>query len=863
MKEADKLNSAGWKFAAAALLAAAWAAAGGSAASGQLLAAEGAEEAPANRWVKIAEVQTGQRTGAVLLAVEEGRKLLTFGGDLQGDTPYMQAFDLTGRSWSEFSTAKPPAERGIHPYYQAAYDPKGRKLYCLSEGRLYTFDLDGGKWKAHGPVAALADTSWHALAIDPDGRKLVVIGADKSPDNLGWTRTAILDLETGKWSRLPLPEETTVADHRRLVAAWEATIDLIGRIRLTWYRDRQGTVADREVQRLSRQCMELAERPAMAPFVKGGAGRFERRFGGVVKLIAQGETLAALKAARAIQHPLEQFIEQRYPAPPARRNSPLAFDETNKVFVLFGGDHEDYLTNDTWVLDLARQSWRRAAPELAPSPRAGHALVALPGTGKLALYGGYVQSNDNWYGTRPWKALEPRQLWTYDVKADRWDLLAAWREKKGDQTVPPAAPGFYGYARQHYSPPALAAGASGWLILAAPGSGLGKSATWMLKPDPARPDSSRRMLAQPPNHRLYRTERFLARYCEVPEPPRDTALDALPANRWVKLPPAPRNVAYGCRQRDWGTAVWDGDNEQILLWGGGHCVRSASCPIHYSPVSGRMVEGYDADEPYSANGSGGYGSSVLNRPWVGPHAYNTYAYDPKAKLLVTASGFLYDPARMDWLRTGPTARPFQYIWSATVMEGTPRGAVVWARAADGERVSLWRFETGKGWTDLKPEGKLYLPYCDSEGMTYDARRDRLLLGWGGGYMKAGDGRLTTFDFKTGKLEKIMPAGAELGRIHNTREMVYVDHADWVVFAEPYVPPDKKPAKPYLRIYDCAKNGYFLLDAGGGPREPVHSQGWCYDTGRKLIYVITFRGDVYALRLDPASAKLLERPQPGP
>ncbi len=841
MKEADKLNSTGWKFVAAALLAAAWAA-----------AAEGAEEAPSNRWVRIAEGQTGQHSGAILLAVEEGRRMFYFGGEFRAEMAYMQAFDPAGRQWSEFSTARPPAKRGIHVYYQAAYDPKGRKLYCLSEGLLYTFDLDGGKWKAHGPVAALAETSWHALAIDPEGRKLVVVGADKSSDNLGWTRTVILNLEAGKWSRLPLPEESTVAEHRRLVVAVEAIIDLAGRTRLAWYRDPKGVGAADEIGRLLSRCRSVGKMPGMSRF----AGQIKK----ITDLVTARKTLQALSTERALQRNVEELAERQYPVPPARRNSPLAFDETNKVFLLFGGDHEDYLTNDTWVLDLARGSWRRASPELAPSPRAGHALVSLSGTGKVVLYGGYVQSNDNWYGTRPWKAVEPRQLWTYDVKADRWDLLAAWREKKGEDTLPPAAPGFYGYARQHYNPPALAATSDGWLVLAAPGSGRGKSSTWMLKPDPAKRDASRReRLGKRPNQRLYRTERFLASYCEVPERPKDTALDALPANRWVKLPPPPRNVAYGCRQRDWGTAVWDGDNDQILLWGGGHCVRSASTVIHYSPVSGRMVEGYDADEPYSANGGGGFGSSVLNRPWVGPHAYNTYAYDPKAKLLVTASGFLYDAVRMDWLRTGPMSRPFRYAWSATVMEGTPRGAVVWARAAGAERVSLWLFEIGKGWTDLKPRGKLYLPYCDSEGMTYDARRDRLLLGWGGGYMKAGDGRLTTFDFKTGKLEKIMPAGAELGKIHNTREMVYVDHADWVVFAEPYVVPGKKAAKPYLRIYDCAKNGYFLLEAGGGPREPVHSQGWCYDARRKLIYVITYRGDAYALRLDPASAELLQKP----
>jgi hypothetical protein len=318
-------------------------------------------------------------------------------------------------------------------------------------------------------------------------------------------------------------------------------------------------------------------------------------------------------------------------------------------------------------------------------------------------------------------------------------------------------------------------------------------------------------------------------------------------------------VAYGCRQRDWGTAVWDSANQQVILWGGGHCVRSASCPLHYSPRSGRMVEGYDADEPYSANGNGGYGSSLLNRPWAGVHGYNLYAYDPKCGLVVSARGYLYDPARMDWRRDGPARRPFRYDWSSTVLEATPHGAVAWARAADGDRYGLWLFDREGGWADLKPKGKLYRPYCDSEGMTYDARRDRLLLGWGGGYMKAGDGRLTAFDFATRRVERIDPANADLGRIRNTREMVYLDHADWVAFAEPLMHGDAKTGKPYLRIYDCAGNRYALLDAGKGPAAAVHSQGWCYDAKRRLVIVITYRGEVWALRLDPATASLLPKP----
>ena len=821
---------------------------------GAMLAAAG--QAPAAEWRKLTEGVVGRREGAVLVA-GPGGKLLWFGGEDAGGGAYLRAFDPAGGAWGDFAAAKPAAQRGIHPGYQAALDPKAGKLYCLTyPGVLYTFDLAAAKWAGPAEVAALDGLSWHAVAIDPEGRKLVVFGADRKADNLGWSRTAVMDLDAGEWSTLPLPAEPIVKRHRQLVAATEAMIDLIGRIRLAWYRDPAGRGSDAERAAIVQQMGQVRKQSA---FAEVGSD-----LDAIASLLSGAKTLDVLHAARAVHRKLDEAAIAQYPVPCSRRNAPLAFDAKGKAFVLFGGDHEDYLLNDTWVLDLAAGAWRRQKPALAPSPRAGHALVSLPKAGRVVLYGGYVQNSSPDYGAGHSRPVEPRQLWAYDPAADRWDLLDSRAVRRDDTSQPPAVETFYSYHAQHFAPPALAATDDGRLVLVTPKSRFGKapSATWAVQPDLSNADAAgREKLGRPPDQRLYRAGRFLAAYCEVPDPPGETKLDALPANRWVRMPPVPRNVAYGCRQRDWGTAVWDERNDQVLLWGGGHCVRSSSSVVHYSPVSGRMVESYDADEPYGGNGNGGYGSSLLNRPWAGVHSYNTYAYDPPTGRMISARGFFYDPVRMDWLRREPAERPFRYIWSHTVLEATPHGVVAWAQAEGSERIGLWRYDKLAGWVDLKPVGKLYQPYCDSEGMTYDPKRDRLVLGWGGGYERAGDGSLMTFDFKTRRIEKLTPQAAELGRIRNTREMVYADHADWIAFAEPFFEGDREKAKHFLRIYDCAKDRYFLLDAGDGPGRQfkVHGQGWCWDARRTLLHVITIKGGTWALRLDPAAAKLLDGP----
>jgi len=815
------------------------------------------EAGPGNRWAKVDEGRTGGRVGSVLLHAPDLKRMLLVGP--ADGAPLVQAFDPAARAWTEFASAAPTAGRGFHPYYQAAYDPGTKTVWCLSGGPvLHSFCVADKTWKAHPPARELDGLSWHTMACDAIGKRLVVVGADKKADNLGWSRTVVYDVALGKWSRLEVDDAKVVGVHRELVAAKEAAIDLAGRIRLAWYRDPKGIGTEEELRALGGRCEALKSMPQMDEFV--------REVDVLAALLGGRKTHDALKAARALQRRIEEFAEAQYPVPPSRRNSPLAFDEKNRVFVLFGGDHEDYLMNDTWVLDLEKRSWRRSKPDTAPSPRAGHALVGLPASGRVALYEGYVQSSNSDYGAVAYAPLDPRQLWVFDARADRWDLLGSWPLPAKEDRTAPAPLGFFdGYAKEWFCPPALAAGADDLLVLAGHACGpwywrwKRTSETWVLAVDPARADAAgRRKLGAAPNQRLYRTGPFPASFCEVPDEPKDTGLEGLPANRWVRLPDPPRNPCRGCRQRDWGTCVWDSDRDQVLHWGGGHCVRSASSVAHYSPVSGRIVEGFDADEPYGANGGGGFDSSLLNRPWVSAHNYNHYAYDPQCKLLVSGRGYLYDPERMDWLRIEPIPLPFTFGWSDTCVETSPHGAVAWARRKGTEQYGLWRFDRDRGWIDLEPKGKLFAPYCDSHGMVYDSKRDRMIFsGVGGAYAKPSEGKFLAFDFKTRALRTVTPENSELAQTKNGREMAYVEHADWVLIGELYGPADEKPGKRYTRVYDCEKNKMFLLDAGDVPSG--HSTGWMVDARRKLVYVFTFRGEAWALRIDPGTAKLVERP----
>ena len=118
------------------------------------------------------------------------------------------------------------------------------------------------------------------------------------------------------------------------------------------------------------------------------------------------DKLTALRQARIS---LEQAADALDAEPPARALSMPAYDAKTRLFVVFGGDHLDYLSNDLWVFDPKAVRWRQRHSKSAPEPRADHFLESA-GAGKLKLRGGYIY---------PYVHVGPGE-WVYDLASDLW-----------------------------------------------------------------------------------------------------------------------------------------------------------------------------------------------------------------------------------------------------------------------------------------------------------------------------------------------------------------------------------------------------------------------------------------------------------
>jgi hypothetical protein len=121
---------------------------------------------------------------------------------------------------------------------------------------------------------------------------------------------------------------------------------------------------------------------------------------------------------RQAQVALEMAAEVIDAEPPPRALSPLVYDEKTKLYVLFGGDHCDYLTNDTWVFDPEKRQWKLRYPKSAPPPRANHKLAAK-GDGKVTLTGGYTYTSTTDYMGGQYRDHDDGE-WVYDLAANTW-----------------------------------------------------------------------------------------------------------------------------------------------------------------------------------------------------------------------------------------------------------------------------------------------------------------------------------------------------------------------------------------------------------------------------------------------------------
>jgi len=497
-----------------------------------------------------------------------------------------------------------------------------------------------------------------------------------------------------------------------------------------------------------------------------------------------------LKSAWQAKVLLDRAAEFLDAEPPARVFSPIAYDAKSKLFVIFGGDHGDYLTNDTWVFEPARKQWRQRHPKAAPPPRADHKLTAA-GDGKIKLAGGYNYANNLDYMGGQYLDIDDGE-WTYDVAADTWTSDAGGQGVAPDQRVYRTGPFLPEHFMQGERPDAAAWGKK---FDALPAN------TWVETKPPYRPQMQRDWGTAVIDTDRDVMLRWSGGHCA--HGGSDVPMYHFATNRWEL--PFPVELPFGHCYTN--TIYPDGFNLNRRPWMTGHSYRS-----------------YEYDSP----------SKLM--VMVG-HVKNF---------------FLWDTAVADWVGKGlkPAGMVYTHPFYDLFCRRTPRGVVCWTRNGQLFRFD----GQARKWDELKVTGeKLLGNAVDASGFEYDAKRDRALL-FPSAYATPFKGQVIAVDLKESKAVKLNPAGMAgmNGKVKFMRETCYSPEADMVICGATIPSADGKThTTPAL---DCAANKWIGLELPGpnpaGPTGQNVSLGLMYDAKRKALWAVDTVGNVYVLKLDP-------------
>ena len=864
---------------------------------------------PENQWVKLDKARIGPRGDPALVYDPVGKRFLVLGGGISWPTysdephPYDDlALDLSAGQWENlyppgkdwgprFGDSRAPGfkdehfalvdkegnvrpnlatYRGVNYYDQYAYDSDSLRVFFHARGHTFSYDPAGRAWRdlvpVNGPTGGKDQPPllWSSMCYDPVNKKVLLFGGGNVQSERGDPGTWTYDPASNTWCQLGFSSASLDRPRQACEALRVRTKGLAEAVRARYFRAELpeqkkvdlGKLAERlaadvaylRTSLLNAQGKNQHEKRQIA-WALAEIDAAQSRFQQAQKLLAGTIGSECIKAAEGAKDALGSAVDALAVQPPQRALSRMVYDPARKQIVLFGGDQLDRLLADTWVFDCASQRWLEQRPSLGPSPRGGHALVYLPKSQRILLFGGYTYTSSTDYCGGQFAPL-PFEMWAYDPGANEWTLL----QHKADAKNVPYQNAFYMSFTTH---PA-AANSDDLVVAVGQGGGtqVRDAGTWICQVDPARRDvAGTAKQGVKPRTFTHRQGPFVPSFFdEGPNPDVAAAegrLKALPANTWVAIVPERRPNLDRC----WGTAVYSPDHDVIMHWSGGHSSHCGTEVARYHPGIDRWSLATASEQPlefiYTNDATPGQWS-FQRRPWMSPHTYRSYGYDPVLKRMLFAGKgeqtYLFDPAGGDW-ESRTIRNPFDGEIFTVTLCPTPQGVVAWAPlTTDRTETGLWRMDAAsRSWQALPLTGKLPPQSPDRHGLAYDSKRDRLLCFSGTNPDSGGD--VTAYDCKLGKAEPLSPAGKH-GAALPSRESVYLPEADLVLVEA------QLPGKRWL-AYDCAKNAWLGVKFAGedliGDQAFNNSLGLSYDANRKLVWALGQRSEIWVLRFDLKNA----------
>jgi hypothetical protein len=807
--------------------------------------------APANTWVELVREETGSRNWPMFVYHPGLGRYLLSGGE--GSSHYdTEVFDPGSGGWSNlypagssYKAASGPTDaprvsfgekeaglpdkdgvwriaregnawgRDAGTYFQWALCPADGRLYSYFQNRTLAFDPVKRAWsdlKAPEICPKFPAYPWSTtlgtMAWDPVNQEALWFGGTADVDG-GSPGTWAFRPADGKWRRIECESKERQALRARAGKLARETESLVNALRNRCYAAE--TEAEAKVDLgvraggLAGECVALLDAVKTAPLT-GAAKDLPALMQaalapvqeGLARIGENGDLRERLLAGQVLVDRLQGAVRMLDAEPCGRGVAPMALDPVRGKILLFGGCRLDSYLADTWVYDCRTRTWEQRFPKISPAPRGGHTLVWLPCSGAFALYGATTFGGVS-YGVPHLNPPPPQDLWTYDLAANEWKRLMPPDKDSPGQGIGAVGPN------------------DELIFLARSGKGR---LTFGMRIDPRASGAGSATNGVPPGSVAwcFNGPDSYDQSAKIEPDKIAKLLRELPANEWAPMP----KQSAPCNGHEWGSSAYDATRHQIFFWGGGHSAWHYNDVSHYSLRTATWSIGYREEYPYPGAGfKAMYNQTFNNRPLIGSHIWDGYAYDTVAdRLVVCARGgvWLYDPASRQWEYPRSTS-PGELKVSMTE---TPRGAVMWC----GDRLALFDAKV-RGFRPLPMSGDKLgaVAYGDSTGICYDSKRNALWLALGGSPMYR-------YHFDDGVLTRLEVPPVE-GVL--MRETVYVPEIDMLLNVGRVATPGGATGN---LAYDIAANRWvgLALPRVGGPdraNASMYSESLHYDPVLKV------------------------------
>jgi N-acetylneuraminic acid mutarotase len=98
----------------------------------------------------------------------------------------------------------------------------------------------------------------------------------------------------------------------------------------------------------------------------------------------------------------------------------MVYSDSLKRVIMFGGIYEsrgqEDALGDTWVYDVAQNTWKELHPAVSPSERGWHRMAYIPSADRIILFGGGAD-----------RQRFDSEIWIYDPNANTWTKAGPWR----------------------------------------------------------------------------------------------------------------------------------------------------------------------------------------------------------------------------------------------------------------------------------------------------------------------------------------------------------------------------------------------------------------------------------------------------